>query len=411
VTFADTLRSLAAERGIALSPSHPEPLAGLDYALERELKVAALAAFWRQHRLPGTLSPLVAAPLPRGYRTTSKRRVVEVGGNPLLTFPGLPQRVAGAAAPSALDRPEHQAVYDFLAPRLARPGARPLARVLTHVVVRGKGEQLAVLFDLRELSAPVVRVAKRLGEEMAAAELGVAAASLYLDPTGSDYYLEARRPAGLGEKQLFGPSHLEVEVDGVRLRHDVTSFSQVNPELLPALVAAVGRWLAPLSGHTLLDLYCGYGLFALTVGRQAARVVGIDWDGPAIESARGNARHQAVRRRGPGADAGRAAGPAAGSAAARFLAGEVTATLLQTRLDPPRGGELVVLDPPRQGTAPGVIATLAARQPERVVELCCGIDVVPQEVAAWVAAGRRVRGVVPFDLFAGTAALELLVAL
>lgn len=394
MTFAETLRAVAARRGLDLVASHPEPLAGLDYAVEREVKDAALAAFWKEHRLPGRPTPLVAAPLPRGYRTTSKRRAVAVRGTLALTFPGMPRAAGGAIAPSALDRPEHLAVYDLLLARLARPAAEPLAAVLTHAVVRGQGDRLAVILDVQELSAPVVRVAKRLADELAESALGVRAASLYLDPTGSDYYLEARRPEGVGEKQLFGPATLDVEVAGVRLRHGLTSFSQVNAAMVPLLVERVGALLGPLAGKTFLDLYCGWGLFALTLGRQAARVVGVDWDGPAIDSARGNARFLDSRGEGP-------------KVPTRFLAGEVTATFLQTRLDAPKGGERVLLDPPRQGTAAGVIATVAARRPERVVHLCCGIDVLPRELVAWTANGVKVREVVPLDLFAGTAAVEL----
>ncbi|MBI4915010.1 MAG: methyltransferase domain-containing protein [Acidobacteria bacterium] len=394
MSFADTVRAVAERTGLGLPPAqHPEPLAGLDYPTELALKREALAAFWPAQRLPGRPEPVVAALAPRGYRTTSKRRASLGPKGLALGFPGLPTPARGAA-PSALDPPEHAAVYSLLADRLSRPPVRPLATALNWAVVRGQAPALAVILNVRVFDARVVRAAKLLAEALQAAPAGVLAAFLYLDPCGSDYYLEARRPAGtLSFKRLFGPEWLQVEADGVRLRFPPTVFSQVNGAMLGTMTAAVRELLAPLDGLSLLDLYCGYGLFAFTAGRDAAHVLGIDFDGPAIEAARGTAAHLGCADR------------------VRFLAGRIDADFLVERVRPARGGEAVLLDPPRQGTAEGVAAAIADRRPERVVHICCGTDEIPREVAAWSAAGYVVRRAVPLDLFPGTPNLETLLLL
>jgi tRNA/tmRNA/rRNA uracil-C5-methylase (TrmA/RlmC/RlmD family) len=229
---------------------------------------------------------------------------------------------------------------------------------------------------------------------MQEAPLGVRAAFLYLDPTGSDYYLEAKRPAGtLSFKRLFGPEWLQVEVAGVRLRFPPTVFSQVNGAMLEVMADRVGSLLAPLAGCDLLDLYCGYGLFSFTAGREAAQVVGVDLDGPAIEAARAGAEHMRLSGR------------------VRFLAGRIDGRFLAGQLRPSRGREAVLLDPPRQGTAPDVVPAIAARAPLRVVHICCGTDEIPREVAAWSRVGYAVTRAVPLDLFAGTTAIETLLLL
>ena len=217
---------------------------------------------------------------------------------------------------------------------------------------------------------------------------------LYLDPSGSDYYLEARRPqVTLSFKRLFGPDWLQVESLGLRLRFPVTVFSQVNGAMLETMTATALSLLAPLAGRALLDLYCGYGLFSLVVGREAAQVTGIDADGPAIEAARANATHLGAARR------------------THFLAGRIDGAFIATRLRPPAAPEVVLLDPPRAGTAPDVAAALAARSPSRIVHICCGTDEIPREVASWAAAGFTVQRAVPLDLFAGTANLETMLLL
>lgn len=390
MSFAGILGALASGGELAATGGHPEPLAGLEYGREVELKQQALAVFWRKSGLPGAPEGLVRAPQPRGYRTTSKRRAVFHKGKLRLDFPGS-QGSPGNLAPSILDEPSHEAVYCTVLKCCGRPHMQALAASLNHVIVRGQGGALALILNVRVLDAAVVRGAKLLAEIFRADGSGVQAAFVYLDPTASDYYLEARRPAGqVAFKRLFGADFLQVDVGGYLLRCPVTAFSQVNSPMIPVLTAAVADLVGPLTGRTLLDLYCGYGLFSLTVGRGAARVIGIDHAGPAIEAARGNARHLGLGSR------------------ASFLPGRIDGGFLARRLRPPVNRERMVLDPPRQGTAPGVAAALGRRRPEGVVHLCCGTDEIPREVAAWNAAGLRLTRAVPLDLFPGTANLETL---
>ena len=392
--FPGIVRSVAEQRGFRLPPAqHPEPLGGLDYDDELALKREALTLFWREQRLPGRPEPIVAASLPRGYRSTTKRRAVASAGAVALVFPGSRDRSSGVSS-SVLDPEEHVRVYTFLAERLARPPARALANALSWAIVRGAAGSLAVILNVRILDARVVRAAKLLAAALQEAPLGVRAAFLYLDPSGSEYYLEARRPAGmLSSKRLFGPDWLEVRVEGVRLRFSPFVFSQVNPAMLGAMTAAARSLLAPSGDCSLLDLYCGYGLFSLTVGQDAANVVGVDVDGPAVEAARSNAEHLG--------QAGRV----------RFLAGRIDAEFLASRVRPARVPEVALLDPPRLGTSPGVVAVLAGRRPRRVVHICCGTDEIPREVEAWSRDGYRLKTSVPLDLFAGTANLETMLLL
>jgi 16S rRNA G966 N2-methylase RsmD len=444
MSFTDILRGIAAQRRLVLEPAHhPEPFAGLVYAKELALKEDALWTFWQAENLPGRPEPIVAAPVPRGYRTTSKRRAAWGAKGLTLSFPGAPQRERGGAAsgrdvlpsgqdsppsardrghpgrnipssapslapsgrgitpsvrglaPSALDLPEHGAVYAFLIERIGRPAAQPLAAALNWVIVRGSAGGLAVILNVRVFDARVVRAAKLLAEALQAETLlGVRAGFLYLDPTRSEYYIEAHRPAeSLSFKRLFGPDWLQVDAGEMRLRFPPTVFSQVNGAMLTVMTESVRSFLAPIDGCDLLDLYCGYGLFSLTAGREAIRVFGVDFDGPAIAAARANAAHLGCAER------------------VHFVSGRIDGPFLTDRLRSPRTSEVILLDPPRQGTEPGVAQALAARAPLRVVHLCCGTDEIPREIAAWLKAGYQVQRAVPLDLFAGTTNLETLLLL
>jgi len=386
--FIAMLASAVQRKGWEISFRHPEPFAPVRYEDEARLKEESLAAWWAETGLPGRLAPLVRAPVPRRYRTTSKRRAVRLGAGVALSFPG-DRPARGRHSSSALDLPEHDLVYRFLAGYLNAPSQRHLSSALNHVIVRGGAGRLALILNLKLFNARIVRLARGLAEEVKRGPLGIGAMFLFLDPSESEYYLEARRPRGVSFKRMFGPPHLEVEVEGLRLRFPVTVFSQVNTPMLPVMVRNVRAACGPLEGRRLLDLFCGYGLFAFTVGARAQEVIGVDASGSAILAARANASHLGGKER------------------RRFLAGRIDGEFLTRRLDRAAATETALLDPPRQGTEDNVAAALASRGIRRVVHICCGIDTLPREVWRWSDAGYRLEKATPLDLFAGTAGLEI----
>jgi tRNA/tmRNA/rRNA uracil-C5-methylase (TrmA/RlmC/RlmD family) len=72
---------------------------------------------------------------------------------------------------------------------------------------------------------------------------------------------------------------------------------------------------------------------------------------------------------------------------------------------------VLLLDPPRQGTGPGLIRALAARKPRRVAHWFCDMDAMPAEIERWRRHGYMVAKVTPLDMFPGTDNLEVLALL
>ena len=61
--------------------------------------------------------------------------------------------------------------------------------------------------------------------------------------------------------------------------------SQWYASLVDGLITEAGRMLNLSSGNDLYDLYCGYGLFTLTLGARARKVTGIERTPERISSA------------------------------------------------------------------------------------------------------------------------------
>lgn len=363
--------------------AYGETLAPLDYKDELQVKNAAIREFWEVNRLPRGPQPVVASPMPRNYRTTSKRRIEMNPGD--LRF---------NAYDSILEPEEHNAIYRMLFEKLITPAYKPLAYALNWIIIRGTYKYRVVIFNVKKMDASIVRKLKQISEVLQQCPYHVTAAHAYLDTTESDYYLEAKRPTdGLGFKQLFGPRELSLDLGHFRLKYPATGFSQINESQIHNLIKSASRLLALEPGDRFLDLYCGYGLFSFGIGEAAKSVLGVEWEGPSIESAKASAKFLKKNY--------------------RFIAGKIDEQFLQTRL--PRASadepERILLDPPRKGTEPGVIRALAARHPVRVLHIFCGTDEIPDAIKEWERFGYRVKEVLPMDLFPGTPHLETLIAL
>ena len=373
--FEEALHEVARFEG-----AHPEPFAELPYEAELALKNKALLNFWRANRLGEPPRELVPSPLPRRYRTTSKRRVVFEG------------KAFLEPRASLLEPAEHEGVYKLILERLLEPAFKPLARALNWLIIRGSYKYRVVIFNVDHLDAAVVRKLKQMAERLKASPFGVTAAHAYVDPSRSDYYLEAARPAeGLAFKQLYGPKELSLKLAAFSLRYPVTGFSQINEAQIPNLLSTAAN-LAKLDGQTaFMDLYSGYGLFAFGIGTAAKSVLGAEWEGPSVEAAKASARHLKLSRH-------------------RFLAGKIDAQFVKN-LPKAAGREVVLLDPPRKGTLPGVLAAIAGRNPERILHIFCGTDEIPAALEEWKASGYRAKVAAPLDLFPGTAHVETIILL
>lgn len=402
--ISDKLKSLdlsgfigqaAARRRIKLPESGAAILADLNYAQEIALKNEALRFFWREFKLPGNPEPIVQSPKPRHYRTTSKRRGADSISASELKRRRIP---AGAIyldddAMRILEPEEHARIFAMLEKLLSTPVFAPLARSLNFVVIRGTYEEFVVIFNLQGMDRALHRLLQRAASSLLELKINVISAFLMIDPSRSPYYLETDRPKGsFPVKRLFGPDHFRLRLGETVFFIPPTSFSQVNESILPGLLASADALLAGEKGGRLLDLYCGYGLFAHTLGGCYREVVAVDAAGASV--------------RAGGVMSARTDRPRI-----RFLAAAIERRSLDRILPPPLfpGEEDAVLDPPRHGADASVIASIARRRPGRILHIFCAAEEIPEAIGHWRRDGYFVRRIIPLDMFAGTPHLETMI--
>ncbi|MGE5364249.1 MAG: class I SAM-dependent RNA methyltransferase [Bacteroidota bacterium] len=383
--------------------SEAEPLAHLDYSEEIALKNKSIRNYFsgflandEMKRLNG----IVPSPRPRGYRTTTKRRVVVSGLNTaLLSGEGRGMAADGVLFNSSLLEPEeHTRIYELIHKRLSSENYRLLSQSLNYVIIRGSYTEFSVIFNVHKLSAEIVRKLKNFIPLLERPELNVVSAFIYYDPTHSDYYFESRRPGeGIAFKKLFGKDRLSVSFGRNKYFYSPTAFSQINISIVPAMLSAVEEYLGNRGAKRLVDLYCGYGLFSFHMAGAFREIVGIDAGGTSITSALESAGY--FREKFP-------------STRFRFITKKISGRELAEMLPGSEAmPEVFILDPPRQGTDEGVIESVAARAPEYIVHIFCGIERIPVELKQWKNSGYEVDRILPLDMFPGTPGIETIVFL
>ena len=365
------------------------------YDKELPLKTGALLRFWQDHALPVPLSPLVASPAGRGYRTVTKRRVFSSRKGWVL---GLIDTSIGGyhhAFPvvrCAIEPREHAAIYATANESLSKPYAASLAERLRYIIIKGSYAEFTVILNVIDSSPQVVKGANTLSKALTRAHKQIAGVHLYEDTSDGRYYLGGDDPGEKRMKKLFGRGSLFQRIGGRPFLYGPGSFSQVNQSIVESLVDTAARLLVLQNGQTLYDLYCGYGLFSLSLAPRVKRVVGAEISRTSINAAIANAERQKVSN-------------------ARFLRSDITAEAINTIMKGASPEDVVLLDPPRNGTAPGVIEEIAARKPARLLHIFCNSALIQREMKRWKTGGYRGARAIPFDMFPGTAAVEILVLL
>ena len=187
-------------------------------------------------------------------------------------------------------------------------------------------------------------------------------------------------------RTLWGRDWLEETLCGLTFRLSVPSFFQINRAQTEVLYGRALE-LAELTGReTVLDLYCGIGTISLCMARRAGRVIGAEIVPQAVEDARANAARNGIEN-------------------AEFFCGDaadVAARLKAEGLRP----DVVTVDPPRKGLAPGVPDLLAGMAPARIVYVSCDPATLARDLKRFAQLGYRTVRAEAVDLFPRTAHVE-----
>lgn len=183
-------------------------------------------------------------------------------------------------------------------------------------------------------------------------------------------------------RPLLGKPMLAEIVSGVTFQIPVNGFFQSNTPGADALVELVANILDVQEDETLLDGFCGVGLFGGTVGQSAARVAGIDSSSEAVAAARRNL--DAV-----GVDHNLIVGSFAGNIES---------------LD--EYWDVAVVDPPRKGLGERGVEAVTSAGPRAIAYVACDPASLARDTRIFGTLGYDFVDATPVDLFPQTYHVE-----
>ena len=196
---------------------------------------------------------------------------------------------------------------------------------------------------------------------------------------------------GEDEKVLYGKGFILDTLCGKTYALSPRSFYQVNP-VQTAVLYGLAVDAAHLTGkEVVLDAYCGIGTIGLTASDKARQVVGVEVNRDAVRDAIGNAKHNGVKN-------------------ARFFAADATAWIREAA-DAGQKADVVFMDPPREGSTPAFLESVARMAPKRIVYVSCNPETMARDLALLTQKGCRAEGFTPVDMFPHSAHCETVVLL
>ena len=196
---------------------------------------------------------------------------------------------------------------------------------------------------------------------------------------------------GEQEKVLYGKGFILDTLCGRTYALSPRSFYQINHSQTEVLYGLAVEAAGLTGREVVLDAYCGIGTIGLTAAGHAKQVVGVELNRDAVQDAISNARRNGVKN-------------------ARFFAADATRWIGEAAAAGQKA-DVIFMDPPREGSTPQFIESVARMAPQRVVYVSCNPETMARDLALFARKGYRAADFTPVDMFPHSEHIEVVCAL
>jgi 23S rRNA (uracil1939-C5)-methyltransferase len=188
-------------------------------------------------------------------------------------------------------------------------------------------------------------------------------------------------------RQIAGVPQIIEELCSLKFKISASSFFQVNPAQAEQLYDHAIESCGLTGKERVLDAFCGVGTLSLISSKKAKEVIGIEVVPEAIEDAKENARLNNIEN-------------------VNFICDTA-----ESKINNIGDIDVVILNPPRKGCEPELIATLCQKHPKTIVYISCDPATLARDTALLCSQGYEIKTIQPFDMFPQTAHVETVVKL
>lgn len=185
---------------------------------------------------------------------------------------------------------------------------------------------------------------------------------------------------------------LHEELGDVVFSLSLDSFFQVHTAQAMRLLAVIRSGLMLQPHERLLDAYSGVGTFALPLASEVREVVAIEENLHAVADGERSVQLNDIVN-------------------VRFVTAPVERVLDNLPSDMPQTFDAAILDPPRRGCHPNVLAALVQLAPQRIAYVSCHPGILARDLRLLLAGTYQLESIQPVDLFPQTPHIESVVFL
>ncbi|MBN2282191.1 MAG: 23S rRNA (uracil(1939)-C(5))-methyltransferase RlmD [Candidatus Marinimicrobia bacterium] len=190
---------------------------------------------------------------------------------------------------------------------------------------------------------------------------------------------------------LYGRDFIEDKLGALIYKISAASFFQTNTKMAETLYEEVRKTAAIQKHENVWDLYCGTGSIGLFVAPHARSVTGIEVLKEAVHDAVINARNNHITN-------------------VEFLHGNLD-TLFEKQPELPANlpkPDVLIVDPPRGGLHPKLVAQIISLAPRRIVYVSCNPATQVRDIKMLYDGGNyQIDSIQPVDMFPHTPHIEV----
>jgi 23S rRNA (uracil1939-C5)-methyltransferase len=197
----------------------------------------------------------------------------------------------------------------------------------------------------------------------------------------------------LGKKNInvWGDNYIEERLGRIRFKLYPTTFFQANTIQMIRLLEKMKEVVNFNKNDLVIDLFCGVGAIGLYIANQVKKVIGIENNLDAVNTAKENLILNNIRN-------------------IEFFSANLTEGFAHLV---PRGylPHKIILDPPRKGLSPELILEIIKFNPEKIIYISCNPKSLSRDLSKFSDFHYFTEIVYPVDMFPQTSHIESLVVL